>query len=433
MITKFLKQNDELEAFLTGPAGSGKTTHLKGIVEQLNFQGVVYKVVAYTHKAKDVLIEKLPEDTDITTLHSWLKKRPGINSKATHLKALMTSNQHGKPEHLELLIVDEFSFVGEKDYMSIGDLQDELMLTSYTCNMCNNDLDDGEICDICGSKDIIVNRIKPLKVLYVGDLNQLSPVDGPAAVNPHEPFWEKLTTIHRTTSDISKPLKLLVDMIDQKIPMKYLDATDNFLRRQDIDKLYKEDNGEKIMLAFTNEAVQRHNIAIQGYKEPKPGDIINVSTLKLKLILKQVYFEYMGALQTINGIISTETKYLPVQYMNELKYIKFYEFTNGMTIAGIFGSYENKIIRAKLGKKLVNANKGNKDSRKFYREYKTINDYVAIMDFDHCMTIHKSQGSEYDNVYVDSVDLSKCFDKQEMLKLLYVAMSRAKNKIFLNN
>ena len=437
MITEFLEQDEEIEAFITGPAGSGKTTYLRDIIETLNDRNTVYKVVAYTHKAKDVLIEKLPEKTDIVTLHSWLKKRPGINEEAEHIRALMTSHQRGKPEMLELLIVDEFSFVSEKDYMSIGDLQDELNLTTALCKDCGDIIegpDDlcGELHDGCGG-EIYNEVLKPLKVLYVGDLNQLSPVNGPAAVYPRGPFWEKLTTIHRTTSDISKPLKDIVDMIEGIKPMKYLEPTNNFLRRQDIDKLYKEDEENKVMLAFTNEAVQRHNITIQGYSEPKPGDLINVSTLKLKLHLKQVHLQYMGSLQTVNGIISTETKYSPVQYMNKLKYIKFYEFTNGMVVAGIFGSYNNKTIRAKLGKQLVNANKNNKSSKKFYREYKVINDFVATMEFDHCMTIHKSQGSEYDNVYVDSADLAKCINRSEMMKLLYVAMSRAKNKIFLNN
>jgi len=433
MITEFLEQNNELEAFITGPAGSGKTTHLKGVIDILNNRGTVYKVVAYTHKAKDILVNKLPPNTDISTLHSWLKKRPGINSKAKHIKALMTSNQKGKPEMIELLIVDEFSFVGEKDYISIGELQDELLLESTECKNCGRSIAEGDY-ECCDNPQHITTSIKPLKVLYVGDLNQLSPVDGPAAVIPREPFWEKLTTIHRTTSDISKPLAELVEMIELIRPMKYLEPTTNFLRKQDIDKLYKEDiEDDKIMLAFTNEAVQKHNIAIQGYSEPKPGDIINVSTLKLKLTLKAVHFNYIGSLQTISGIISKDTKYSPLQYMNKLGYIKFYEFTNGMTIAGIFGSYQNKVIRSKLGKNLVNANKGNKDSKKFYREYKTINDFVATMDFDNCMTIHKSQGSEYNNVYIDSADLSKCIDKSEMMKLLYVAMSRSKNKIFLNN
>jgi len=440
MISKFLKQDQYLEAFLTGPAGSGKTTALHDIILELNSLNIYYKVVAYTHKAKDVLLQKLPKKTDISTLHSWLKKRPGINSKAKHLKALMTSNQRGKPEMLQLLIVDEFSFVGEKDYMSIGDLQDSTLLTSYFCELCGEvDVEEMTCVDCRGSVTELV--IPPLKVLYVGDLNQLSPVDGMAAVEPHEPFWEKLTTIYRSTSDISIPLSKLVDMIEGNKPMAYLEPTDSFLRGQDIDELFKKDDENKVMLAFTNEAVQRHNIAIQGllyperdsHKEPQPGDLINVPTLKLKLYLKQVNLQYEGSLQTINGIISMATKYSPLQYMNKLKYIKFYEFTNGMTVAGIFGSYENKKIRGKLGNQLVNANKGGKDSKKFYREYKTINDFVATMDFDHCMTIHKSQGSEYENVYVDSADLAKCIDKNERMKLLYVAMSRSKNKIFLNN
>lgn len=447
MITRFLDQDEHIEAFLTGPAGSGKTTALHDIIEILNKRKTVYKVVAYTHKAKDVLVSKLPKNTDISTLHSWLKKRPGINSQAKHIKALMTSTQHGRPEMLELLIVDEFSFVGEKDYISIGDLQDPTMLAIHECRECGRKLDDEDItiwdglvplkatCEDCDSTEcrVVSSSIKPLKVLYVGDLNQLSPVDGVSAVDPNEPFWTKLTTIHRATSDISEPIKDIVEMIEGNKPMRYLEPTKNFLRGQDIDELFSNDDGDKTMLAFTNEAVQRHNIAIQGYKEPKPGDLINVSTLKLKLYLKQIHIKYEGSLQTINGIISMQTKYSPLQYMSTLKYIKFYEFTNGMVVAGIFGSYDNKIIRDKLGKQLVNANKNSKDSKKFYREYKTINDFVATMEFDHCMTIHKSQGSEYDNVYVDSADLTKCQDKAEMMKLLYVAMSRAKNRIFLNN
>lgn len=288
MIEEFLNQDDTIEAFLTGPAGSGKTTALHSIIEILNKRRTVYKVVAYTHKAKDVLISKLPKKTDISTLHSWLKKRPGINSQAKHIKALITSNQKGKPEMLELLIVDEFSFVGEKDYMSIGDLQDELMLESYHCELCGEvEIEEGT-CVECRGR-VKTTSLKPIKVLYVGDLNQLSPVDGEAAVIPQEPFWTKLTKIYRSTSDISEPLANLVDMIEGNKPMGYLEPTTSFLRNQDIDLLFKDDDEDKIMLSFTNQAVQAHNIAIQGYKEPKPGDLINVSTLKLKLYLKQIH------------------------------------------------------------------------------------------------------------------------------------------------
>ena len=36
MIRKFLAQDEELEAFITGPAGSGKTTNLEKTIRVLN-------------------------------------------------------------------------------------------------------------------------------------------------------------------------------------------------------------------------------------------------------------------------------------------------------------------------------------------------------------------------------------------------------------
>lgn len=440
MIEKFLNQDIHLEAFLTGPAGSGKTTDLKEIVLTLNKLNITYKVVAYTHKAKDILISKLPPKTDITTLHSFLKKRPGINSKAKHLRALMVNSQRGKPETLELLIIDEFSFVGEKDYYSIGDLQDELMLTTYHCEKCG-EVDEEEMTCVDCRGSVTETSIKPLKVLYVGDLNQLSPVDGPPAVYPQEPFWTKLTKIYRTTSDISIPLSKLVDMIEGNKPMSYLEPTDNFLRNQDINVLYKNDKEiDKILLAFTNKAVEFHNFTIQGYKRPKENDILYCPTLKKIVTLVSISDKCNedDLLHTAIGIITKDTKYNPMKVLNSLKYVKFFECipegsNESIVIPGIFGSYQNKLIRTSLGKNLVALNKGDKCSKKVYKEYKAINDYVSILDFNHCMTIHKSQGSEYAHVYVDSKDLSICISSQERMKLLYVAMSRSKDFIYLNN
>lgn len=72
-ILKFVQDTNELEAFLTGPAGTGKTTKLKYICEQLLQTDINFLVVAYTHKAKQVLQSKLPSGTPISTLHSFLK------------------------------------------------------------------------------------------------------------------------------------------------------------------------------------------------------------------------------------------------------------------------------------------------------------------------------------------------------------------------
>ncbi|EFB5687901.1 hypothetical protein HGP87_001870, partial [Campylobacter jejuni] len=131
----------------------------------------------------------------------------------------MTNKQYGRPDFLRLLIVDEFSFVSEKDYFSIGELQDEL-----------------ELMDLPEFKE---GKLRPLKVLYVGDLNQLSPVKGYSAIEPYGKFWKKLTKVYRTDNDLINPLTILVNIIEGKEKLRYLEPTDNFIRKADIIKEYK--------------------------------------------------------------------------------------------------------------------------------------------------------------------------------------------------
>lgn len=441
MFKDFMSQDEHLEAFLTGPAGSGKTTELRAGVDWLEEQKINYLVVAYTHQAAKILRSKLPENAVVKTLHSWLKKRPGINEKATHIKALSTNHQMGRPDHLQLLIVDEFSFVGELDYLSIGELQDELALETWKCAKCGEEFDDKlEACLKCEHTEMKDVSPEPIKVLYSGDLNQLSPIKGESAVIPIEPFWTKLTTIHRQTTTISGPLSKLVSIIEGEAPMAYLEPTDNFQRGVDIDTLYKADKEDKIMLAFTNKAVQAHNRAIQGYSFPESGDEINIMTTKEHKHLAFVYDTFKDCigydeLTTVGGTLTYDSKFKPLQFLDSLEYVKYFVFDDGTVMAGIFGSYENKKVRERLGKALVKSNKANltKEAKQKYREYKTVNDFVNVMDFNHCMTIHKSQGSEFTNVYVDSKDLGACINIDEKLKLLYVAMSRSKHSIFMNN
>ena len=451
-IKHFLSDPEENEAFITGPAGSGKTTALIEVVKQLNDMGVKYRVVAYTHKAKDVLISKLPADTDISTLHSWLKKRPGINEKAKSLKALVTTMQFGQPVYIQLLIVDEFSFVGEKDYFSIGKLQDQLELNywEHPNNHCENagttlpanpyrspvDIPDDEVVPICEHCGKPYQRvcIPPIKVLYVGDLNQLSPVDGPSAVYPHEPYWRKLTTVHRTHNTLTQPLALLVDMMEGRRKQAYLEPTPDFIRKVDIVELYKQDKDtDKIMLAYTNQRVQEINALIQGRAEPQPGDKLYDSSLKQFIEIEGIHDTWKWECKTVNGVINPDTKFNPLRLLNNLDFVKFYQISEYVAIPAIFGMFENKKIREDIGRELVEKNKAGLDSKAQYRLYKTISDYVSILDFAHCVTIHKSQGSEYNHVYVDSQDLSRCFDQSERMRLLYVSISRAREKCYLSN
>jgi len=48
------------------------------------------------------------------------------------------------------------------------------------------------------------------------------------------------------------------------------------------------------------------------------------------------------------------------------------------------------------------------------------------------MTVHKSQGSTFENVFVDAEDILANPNREEALRCLYVAVSRASHNVIVN-
>ena len=62
--------------------------------------------------------------------------------------------------------------------------------------------------------------------------------------------------------------------------------------------------------------------------------------------------------------------------------------------------------------------------------YYQILDVFADINYGYCMTVHKSQGSTYDNVYVDINNiLTVKIDDSQKTKCLYTAITRAANNL----
>jgi hypothetical protein len=53
------------------------------------------------------------------------------------------------------------------------------------------------------------------------------------------------------------------------------------------------------------------------------------------------------------------------------------------------------------------------------------------VDYAYALTIHKSQGSTYDNIYMDVQNIRACGEANLALRLLYTGLSRPKNKAYL--
>ncbi len=408
--------------YISGQAGTGKSTILHEFLQHLLKEEIATVCTAYTHKAKTIIMSKVPPAADVQTLHAFLKKRPGINENATKRDYITMSQQFGEPEPVKLLIVDEYSMVDEADLKSIMELN--------------------------------------IKVIFLGDPNQLDPISGPQAVIPQGKFDVKLTHIYRQEGNVGllDPLCTLVHMIETKGPMVYLEPTSQFIRNTDIVKEYiASESKDKVILAFTNNRVEYLNYKINkalqsdyywcpttremvlpGHAMPAPPEITTISGESLKLKTK------WKTLEQLIGLASTFN-------------LKFGAFTNSegetTTRCYVFGHGKYNEMMKELKQRATDANlaisnitddkpavwaKKNwrhqfaKLRAKAWRELLTIDGNVVCMDYPYATTVHKSQGSTYDEVFVDSDDIGKVSNVMQFKKLMYVGISRASSKVYLN-
>ena len=83
--------------------------------------------------------------------------------------------------------------------------------------------------------------------------------------------------------------------------------------------------------------------------------------------------------------------------------------------------------------KIAKDEKNPTERKKKWREYFNFKNNVLDIRDIYASTVHSAQGSTYNNVYIDLKDLFICTKKEELARLLYVAVSRAKNNIYLIN
>lgn len=426
----FLNDTEAADMYITGVAGTGKTTSLAELLEHCLKNNIKTVTTAYTHKACGVLRNKLPKAAVVATLHSFLSKRPTINDKALIVAHVDGNTGAGEIEDVNVLFIDEFSMVGERDFVDISNLQYD---------------EEGNV---------------KVKVVYIGDPNQLPPVKDAKAVTPCGDYWVKLTQIHRQAggNPLIDTLLALNDYINGEEPQALLEH-ETFTRGVDIAELYKQDKGSKVMLAYTNAQVEHLNTLVQGRDNPIVGDAVFTPTLRKQYTLVEVEDKTTGILTISGNLLELYSKYKTLETLHEIEGVKFYTVTdeegNEEPRAAVFGHARFLEVQQRLANKAVMVNKeisqkfkvdpkewakanwSNELAKKRSRAwacYLAFKDCVICLDFIHAMTVHKSQGSTYENVYLDTEDMGQCADRDYImyLKLLYVAISRASHKVFTN-
>lgn len=412
-----------LHASLKGPAGTGKTTLLIGLIIALDELGLRTVVTSFTHKAcsvisghLEVITEFLHKTVDVVTLHSLLNLKP---QKAEYGKP-ETFKQSRPPKlwgEVDFVIVDECSMVG-KD------------LTLYI------------------EKGIVEEGIP---ILYAGDPSQLKPVNESTLSSTFKTKTKyKLTEILRHDGAI-------LNLATRIRTMKYLPqvrpdsggGTDVIVypKTDDLKAAWLESvkNPERVedtvMLCYMNKHRRAFNrearIALMGEDAPHfvEGDVL----LTLAPILQDEKVIYSNN-EDVHIVA-------PPKYLDNFQPIHDLDFScsawklqtdKGATIYVLADQQEidrykkymkalgSEISKQQKAAKTLDYNAVRKVKRRWATEYFPLRDFFADVDFRYALTIHKSQGSTFRYVYVYD-DYRQAREQQQ--QLMYVAVTRAAREV----
>lgn len=392
--------------YITGYAGTGKSHDLTELTKTLDPATSV--ILAPTHKALKRLEGKTNPLVLSQTIHAFLGWRPGINENAEELNHIdITIKKEKVIEGLETVVIDEAGMMSEDMLFSIV----ERLETLY---------------------DYETEHITMYLFL---DPYQLPPVKGrQIIVDPHN--QENRTHQYRSESpDVVALFTKFVHYIEHSNHNDLTTpASENVLHVKNLNDFQVGDR----MLAYTNEAVGKHNqtiaklLGIDSYlgQEVQIGNLTETHRID-ELInpdekyLTKLYEDgelFMQDMQINKNFLSNS-----ICAMINNPHINFIR-VGGYVMPIIFGTHNAAIARKKAREKAI-------ENKKYFVDVYALG-RAFTCDYTFASTVHKSQGSEFERVWIDKQDILKSSmnnNFRQYARMMYVALSRAKKKIFILN
>ena len=397
--------SDDKEFIISGPAGVGKTYMMEYITDRtlpqynqmcqmLGIEPTFNEVAmtATTNKAADVLSQSIKRP--VSTVHSFfnLTVRDDYSSGKTTIKRTNKWKVHEK----KIIFIDEASMIDTNLWR---------MIHEGTANC---------------------------KIVYVGDRNQLAPVqEDLSPIYKHDSPLIELTQQVRNSGQpalmnvcqqlretvstgVFHPIKLVPGVID------LLDAQQ---MQDEILQKFQQQTHESRILAFTNKQVMAYNAHIRGIRalpdEFQVGEfLVNNSVYHGK---KEITPVEMGLEVLKNHGAST----YPIDEKNDVHL--------DVNLLDMKTSSGDLLFNVPVPTNRQHFN----DLSKYYSKQKDwlkffyLKNNMADLRPRDAATVHKSQGSTYDSVFVDLGNISTCHIANQAARMLYVAFSRARTRVFL--
>jgi len=457
---KYDKVNSSLyNLLLLGPAGTGKTSVITSIFNNSNLN-VIF--CAFTNKATDILrnMSKFNENFTFMTIHKLYKLVPRvINGELTftfNVDTLKTLQDY------DVIIFDECSIISEELFNYI----------KLTWEM------------------LYFEHDKFLKHIFLGDYWQLPPVNEKSSIVFDKAIKEKwkvtkLSKVMRSKNELmSKVNDSLLstitnlkkgkiknfikdfpyNILDKSLPI-YINRQLTFYRKY--LSLIKE-NKNTIIISYSLKNCTKINDGIQGLLDKDRLIDHNIDQQEIRKGRKLYFFKgdrccierpvptynvecvdgiyYIDVKKNMiyNGEIFEIIETKDIKIHTEInKYIeKKYFQAQLLTIKNISNDKEYTIVH--IEKSLVNQYKLKLKNMKKKKIVELFDKQYPTLSYGYCLSVYKSQGSEWDNVLVNLSSIkysianeraikkekSKVIEKQ-LFKATYTACTRASNKLYL--
>ena len=433
-IKNFIK-SDKLCYSLIGYAGTGKSTLIKEIIDYLEKEWINYILCAPTHKAK-VVLERFTNREGVT-LHKLLSLSPNIEILNLDFRELQFS-MGNKPlfPYKGVIICDESSMVNDELFKMLeekckqfnckiifcGDKAQLRPVNSKTHSRVFNLEDRSELKHIYrqSSESGLVEILPVLRTEIINHFsNKIGSEGSLYCLSDTRSFFKEAIPYFKKAINNN-------DILEVKM-LAYTNNRVNALNNKMREVLFgKESQYEKFELLTGYE-----NLEFNGVKfcnsmdyviidEPIKSDIVIPNFIKLPgyklnlydasnktseeilILSKEISKDYLKSLAYLIEETRLEAIKLKMR-KNKYAYVKWKEYykINGSFTTPFDLYYDNRLIRSKS------------------------------FDYGYSTTVHKSQGSSINNVFIDMQNIFLCKEEEELRQLQYVSISRSKNNVYL--
>ena len=416
IIKKYNDFNDFGQCFIcsiTGPAGTGKTVLTTELINYFIKNSQEVTCTTPTHKSLAVL-NKMIKDNKLNrlkiksqTIHSYLGLK--LQYEEDKVKLAIDSLMNVKDvDKTNILFIDESSMISAELYKFI---QEAIKKKS--------------------------GRLKA--VIFIGDEYQLLPVEGKQ--NPvYSTVGNKMqltevvrqaldSGILRYATNIRKEIQNKTYSMNSILDIPKSDDIIIYNKETDLIKDFcLETDKDKIMSSFTNVKTDYYNAFARQY-EFRNLEVIPEFIEGENLIMQSSYQDLKNGEEVYVTLLDKRyNKELDVYYWSFNP--NDYDFEVHIIAKESINTFNNKLNEIANKAKTLKRDKYFKECSDMWDLFWKIKNQFAEVKHTYSSTIHKLQGSTYNNVYLNLPEIfTNCRNKEDLFRLVYVAVTRARSNL----